>query len=124
MTRSLVLRILLAEKVVQHIVVTGAFATDQATFRDDAPFDHRWFLVTGGVAAALFVLALYGHLHRRRGTLQLMVALALFDIVGEFVYQGSPNIVITISLLVATAILLLAIAELRHSNSAGRLTRT
>lgn len=114
-SRSLILRILLAEKVVQHLFVTAAFATDLAQFRDDAPFDYRWFLISGGIVALLFALALYGHLQHHRWSLQLAITLAVFDIVGEFVYQGGLNIVITVSLLVATVALVLASIELRRT---------
>lgn len=91
--RRIGLRLFPAEKAVQHVFVTGAFAFDAASFRDDAPFDYRWFLASGAIVAVLLAVALRGH----RRSLQLAIALPLFNIVGEFAYQGGLNILIPIS---------------------------
>lgn len=122
--RRVVLILLLGEKAIQHVFVTAAFALDAASFREDAPFDYRWFLISGSIVAVLFAVALVGYLGRRRWSLQLAIALAVFDIVGEFVYQGGLNILITISLLVAVVVLFLALAELRAAPHAEETPRT
>jgi hypothetical protein len=46
---------------------------------------------------------------RRPWAINLIAALALFDIVGEFVAQGTIGIVITVSFLVAILVLILAL---------------
>jgi uncharacterized membrane protein len=110
---------LLLEKVVQHAFVTGAFAMDAASLRADAPFDYRWFLVSGGLAGVLFAAAFVGQVRGERRSLWLAAGLAVFDIVGEFVYQGGLSIVITVSLIAAVAVLVLAVGELRRTRDAS-----
>lgn len=105
---------LLAEKVVQHAFITWGFTTDRFDLRADAPFDHRWFAVSGGVVAILFAVALAGKLRRARWHAPLYAGLAAFDIAGEFVYQGGPRIVITVSLLVATVLFVAGVREIRR----------
>lgn len=115
--RSTVIRVLLAEKVVQHAVVTWAFATDQAEFREEAALDWRWFVVSGGVVGILFAFALIGHIRAAAWSVWLFLGLATFDVLGEFTYQGGPRIVITISFLVALVLLFLGIGELRRTKT-------
>lgn len=105
------LRVLLAEKVVQHVVVTWAFASDALGLRDTVVVDYRWLMVSGGLVALLFAAALAGHLAGRAWSLPLAAGLALFDIAGEFVAQGTLAITVTVSFVVAIAVLLLAWRE-------------
>jgi hypothetical protein len=44
----------------------------------------------------------------------LVIALALFDMIGEFIAQGRIDIVITVSFLVATILLILALLYRRQ----------
>jgi hypothetical protein len=44
----------------------------------------------------------------------LLIGLALFDIIGEFVAQGVISIVITVSFLVATLLLILTLVYRRQ----------
>lgn len=101
--------------MIQHLVVTWAFATDQANFREEAAFDYRWFVVSGAIVAVLFAAALIGYLRRTGWSIWLFSGLAAFDIVGEFAYQGSLGILITVSFVVAVTLLLLGIRELRRT---------
>jgi uncharacterized membrane protein len=63
----------------------------------------------------LFAVALAGHLAGRTWSLPLAGGLALFDIVGEFVAQGTFAITVTVSFVVAIAVLILAWREGRPS---------
>jgi uncharacterized membrane protein len=49
-----------------------------------------------------------------RWATNLVVALALFDIVGEFVAQGRIDIVVTVSFVVATILLIVALIYRRQ----------
>jgi hypothetical protein len=111
----LLLRALLAEKVVQHAVVTWAFAADALGLRETVVVDHRWLMVSGGIAAVLFAAALAGQLAGRAWSLPVAGGLACFDIAGEFVAQGTLAITVTVSFVVAIAVLVLAWREVRRS---------
>lgn len=115
--RSVVIRVLLAEKVLQHAVITWAFATDQAELREEASLDYRWFLVSGGLVGVLILFALVGHIRHAGWSTPLYTGLAAFDIAGEFVFQGGPGIVITTSLIVATVLVVLGIGEMRRNKA-------
>ena len=104
---------LVAEKIVQHIVVTLALQFNWRDIRSTVAVDSGILMVLGGVVAVLYMLTFWGLLKERRGTLTLIVGLALFDIFGEFVAQGTPNITITVSFLVAIALLILVFVYYR-----------
>jgi hypothetical protein len=57
----------------------------------------------------LFSLSLWGIVTHRRWALNLVIVLAIFDIIGEFVAQGTLSIVVTVSFLVAILLLMLAL---------------
>lgn len=113
--RGWVMRVLLAEKTVQHAVVTWTFVTDRFGIRDEVVVDWRWLAVIGGAAGLLFAVALVGYMGGRRWSLRLAILLASIDIVGEFVAQGTVSIVVTVSFLVAIAVLVVAVRELRRT---------
>jgi uncharacterized membrane protein (UPF0136 family) len=105
----IVMLLLVAEKVVQHVAVTVAFALDFGQIRASVALPYQIFLVAGAAIAVLFALAGWGLLQRRDWARGLIIALALTDIVGEFVAQGTLAIQINVSVLVATLLLILAL---------------
>jgi hypothetical protein len=105
---SLILLMILAlEKFVQHMVVTYAFATNLGGIRKLVSFDYRFFMVSGFLVGLLFLLSLVLMTRRARFGLNLLLGLALFDCVGEFVGQGKLAIEINVSFLVASLIIIL-----------------
>jgi hypothetical protein len=101
---------LVGEKIIQHIVVTIAFALNLKDIAATVVIDPTVLMVSGAGVAVLFGLSLWGLLAQKRWALGLVIALAVFDIVGEFVAQGRIAIAITVSFLVATLLLILALA--------------
>ena len=77
--------------------------------RDQVAPPWEILLVTGGIVAVLFVVALIGLLRWEPWAPRLLVGLAVFDIVGEFVGQGTIMIEIVVSFLVAVVLLILAL---------------
>lgn len=106
--------VLLLEKVVQHIFVTLAFIFNWGDIRSEVAAGPDVLMVLGAMVAVLYALGLWAFLTRRSWSVHLMVALALFDIVGEFVAQGRIDIVITVSFLVATVLLILTLRYRRR----------
>ncbi|GMU41909.1 MAG: hypothetical protein AMXMBFR23_27750 [Chloroflexota bacterium] len=96
------------EKTVQHLFITWAFATDRFDLREQVVVPWEPLLVSGGVVAVLFALAAGGAWGWRRWAPSLLVGLALFDIVGEFVAQGTLFIDVVVSFVVAVVLLPLA----------------
>lgn len=103
------LLLLIVEKVIQHIVVTTAFALDLSRIRASVALDYRLFLISGAALALLFALSGWALVRERVWARGVIIALALTDIFGEFVAQGALAITITVSLVVAVALLLLAL---------------
>jgi hypothetical protein len=104
---------LVAEKVVQHAVVSWALVNDEFGLRSAIAFDYRWFVLVGAVVGVLFAVALIGLIGWHRWSLVLLVVLASADIVGEFAAQGTLAISITLSLAVAVVVLTVALRALR-----------
>ena len=107
--------VLACEKIVQHTTVTLAFYNDWYGIRSTVAVNPDVLMVLGGVAAVLWLLGLWGLIKRRSWALGLLIGLAVFDIVGEFIAQGWFTIVITVSFVVATAILVLALIYRRQA---------
>ena len=105
---------LIVEKIVQHVVVTLAFYFNWTNIGAEVVVNPRVLMVSGAIVAGAFALDLWGMVARRRWAVPLAMALSLFDIVGEFVAQGKIAIVITVSFIVAVALLLLAVAYRRQ----------
>ena len=103
----MVLIILAAEKVIQHLFVTYAFFTDLGGIR--ATVNPDILMVSGFFIGLLFLLAIPLLIRRKRSGYRLLLFLALFDFVGEFIAQGTAYILITVSFLVASVILLILI---------------
>ncbi len=106
--------VLSLEKVLQHTVVSLSLLYDIGGIRSTVAVDYRALLVSGFIAAILFAAASLALVQRRRWGLYLVPLLAAFDIVGEFVAQGTVIVLINVSLVVAVALLLLCYIELRR----------
>jgi hypothetical protein len=99
------LAVMSVEKVVQHVIVTGALLADWGGLRQAVAVDWRWLATVGGMVGVMFAVALIGLLRSRPWSLTLLSGLALVDVIGEFVAQGTAAITITVSLVVALAVL-------------------
>ena len=77
--------VLVVEKVIQHIVVTLAFYFNWGEIASTVVVSPAVLMVLGAVVAVLFAIALWSLIAKRAWSIQLVVALALFDTVGEFV---------------------------------------
>jgi hypothetical protein len=113
----LVLIVLSVEKFIQHMFVSYAFAVDLSGIRATVAVDYRVLLVSGFIVGWLFLINIPYLWRRRRWSFYLLLALALFDIIGEFIAQGTLFIDINVSFLVALAIVLIVIIYRRRSLS-------
>ena len=98
---------LVFEKIIQHIVVTIAFYFNWGDIRSTVAVDPSILMILGAVVAVLFILSLWGMITKKKWAINLVMALALFDIIGEFVAQGTITIAINVSFLVAIILLIL-----------------
>lgn len=100
--------VLSAEKAAQHVFISWAFAAGRFDLRGQVVPPWEALFVIGSVSAVLFVVALPGIWRRQRWAPTLLIGLALVDIIGEFVAQGTLMIHIVVSFIVAPALLVLA----------------
>lgn len=107
--------VLIVEKIIQHIFVTLAFYFNWADIASTVAVSPTALMILGAIVAGLFGLALWGMLRKRTWAVNLVIGLALFDMIGEFVAQGTIGIVINVSFVVATLLLGLACAYRRAS---------
>ncbi len=98
---------LAVEKIVQHATVTTALLTNWHDIRGTVVVDYRWLTILGALIGLLFAVSLVGLLRGRHWSLRLLTILALADIIGEFIAQGTLSITINVSFIVALTILLL-----------------
>jgi hypothetical protein len=105
--------LLTIEKIVQHIVVTLAFYFNWKDIASTVVVSPTLLMISGAMIAVLFILGLWGVLKRKSWTVNLLIALALFDMLGEFVAQGRIAITMTVSFLAATLLLILCLAYRR-----------
>lgn len=103
---QILLLVLSVEKFVQHMFVTYAFAVDLGDIRDSVVIHHAPLMIVGFVVGMLFVVSARLQLKNQRAGYVLLLFLALFDFVAEFVAQGTLAIEIVLSIIVATIILL------------------
>jgi hypothetical protein len=101
------------EKIVQHVFVSLAFLYDIGGVRSTVAVDYRALMISGAVIAILFVVALPALIQKKRWSLYLVALLAVSDVIGEFIAQGTVFVTINISLIVATILLCLCIFGLR-----------
>ena len=106
--------VLIIEKIIQHIVVTFALFFNWFDIASTVAVSPTFLMVAGAIVAVLFAIALWGMLTKHAWTLKLIIALALFDMLGEFVAQGAICIVLNISFIVATLLLILSILYSRQ----------
>jgi len=102
----LALIVLSVEKFIQHMFVSYAFAVDLAGIRATVAVDYRLLLVSGFIVGWLFLFNIPFLWRQVRGAFYLLFGLAMFDIVGEFIAQGTLFIDLMVSFLVALVILL------------------
>ncbi len=106
----MVLIVLSVEKFIQHMFVSYAFAVDLAGIRATVAVDYRLLLVSGFIVGWLFLINIPFLWRQVRGSFYLLFALALFDIVGEFIAQGTLFIDMMLSFMFALAIVLILLA--------------
>jgi hypothetical protein len=106
---GIILIVLICEKIIQHIAVTLAFYFNWKSIISTVKVDPAILMILGAIIAVLFMLSLWGMITQKKWALNLVLGLAVFDMVGEFVAQGRIDIVINVSFLVATLLLLLAL---------------
>jgi hypothetical protein len=102
------LQVLVIEKIIQHFVVTLAFYFNWDKIGATVVVNPTVLMVLGGIVALLFIVSLWGMVTDQPWAMNLVVALALFDFLGEFIAQGRIDILITVSFLVAILILVLS----------------
>ena len=113
--------LLIVEKIIQHIFVSLAFYFNWSDIASTVVVSATVLLILGAFAAILFMLSLWGMIRKRPWVLNLVIFLASFDIIGEFVAQGRIGILITVSFLVAVLLLILALTYRHQSRRAKRV---
>ena len=109
------LLLFVAEKVIQHMVVTLAFYFNWTDIASTVAVSPRLLMISGGLVAVLFTVSLWGLIKKHKWAVNLVMALALFDTIGEILAQGKIDIVITVSFLVAVLLLGLSLIFGRQS---------
>lgn len=104
-----IIGVLVLEKIVQHIVVTIALYFNWMDIGSTVAVSPSLLMIAGAVVAILFVLSLWGMVAQKKWAFNLIILLALFDIIGEFVAQGRLGIMVTVSFIVATILFGLAL---------------
>ena len=113
---------LTVEKIIQHVFVTLAFYFNWGNIDATVAVNPDVLMILGAAVAALFILSLWGLVTRKMWGINLIIALALFDIIGEFIAQGRIGIEINVSFLVATGLLILALIYRRRETSGFELS--
>jgi hypothetical protein len=101
--------LLIVEKIIQHVVVTFAFYFNWKDIASTVVVTPGVLMILGAIVAVLFVLSLWGMVQKQPWAINLILVLAMFDIIGEFVAQGKIGIVITLSFIIAALLLILAL---------------
>ena len=114
--------LLTGEKIVQHIVVTLAFYFNWKDIASTVVVSPTFLMISGAVVAILFIVSLRGLLKKQIWSINLLTALAVFDLVGEFVAQGRLAITMTVSFLAATLLLILCLVYRRELQMEERTT--
>jgi hypothetical protein len=106
--------LLVIEKIIQHTFVTLAFYFNWADITSTVAVSPTILMILGALVGVLFALSLWGMIRKKTWAVNLVIALALFDIIGEFVAQGEVCILINVSFIVATLLLILALSYRRR----------
>jgi hypothetical protein len=109
------LPVLLIEKIIQHITVSIAFYFNWMDIGDRVAVAPRVLILLGAAVAVLFALALWGVVTKKAWAPGLVIGLALFDIIGEFVVQATLTIAITVSFVVSVLLLILGLIYRRQA---------
>ena len=105
---------LVIEKIIQHILVTIAFYFNWKEIGSTVAVNPSILMILGTIVAFLFILSLWGMITQQKWVINLIITLALFDIIGEFVAQGKIMIVMTVSFIVVTILLVLILLYRRQ----------
>ena len=115
---------LIVEKIVQHFVVTLAFYFNWKDIAATVVVSPLALMILGAFIGILFAVGLWGMIRRQTRAIRLVLALAVFDILGEFVAQGKLGIMITVSFIVAVFLLVLALRYQRQLQVTRLLTES
>ena len=106
------------EKIIQHSFVTLAFYFNWGDIRSSVAVAPDILMTLGAIVTLLFILSLWGMLKQQKWAINLIAALAIFDILGEFIAQGKIGIEMNLSFLVATVLLILTLIYRRRTSGA------
>ena len=105
----IVLVVLSIEKFIQHMFVTYAFYANVGGIRESVVVNYRILIVSGFIVGILFLASIPLVLQKKRAGFYLLLFLGLFDLIGEFIAQGTVFIKIPLSFIVASLIVILLI---------------
>jgi len=102
--------VLTVEKMLQHLLTAIFFVAnvpgiDRPDIGPTFQFSHTTMGVFNVIVLILFGVAFWGRLYSKPWHKPLLVSLAVFDILAEFIFHGF--FFITVSVIVATVLLLL-----------------
>ena len=117
---TFLLLILSGEKVIQHVFVTIALLFDFGGIRSTVAVDYRALAISGAVLAVLFAVSFWAVLLKKGWTLYLLASIAAFDVIGEFIAQGTFTIAVNVSILVAIMLLILCLLQFRNLKPKNR----
>jgi hypothetical protein len=101
--------LLTIEKIVQHIFVTLAFYYNWGDIASTVVVSPAFLMISGAIVAILFAISLWGLFNKQGWAINLLISLAVIDLVGEYVAQGRIAITMTISFLAAGLLLILCL---------------
>lgn len=103
-SRNLLL-LLSGEKIIQHMVVTVAFALNLKGIRSTVAVNYQILMYSGFIIGVLYLASFILIKNNSVNGRALLASMALADVLGEFYAQGRLDIVITVSFIVAVTIL-------------------
>lgn len=106
--------LLAVEKTIQHLLVTLAFYFNWGDIGSTVVVSTTVLMVLGAIVAILFAICVWGLVTKQAWSLDLLTGLAVFDLLGEFVAQGTLAIKIPVSFLVAALLLVLCLVYRRQ----------